>query len=408
LASETEKAKRSVFTDLIKARWGTSASPPLAETIKDYDFESYEDDDEMPFSMPEFDDPVDATGRALDSQPAYDKLINAELMLPQNGEYQPVTVIGRTVGPNGRPKGNYDEVPLMNTMTYNVRFPDSDVKEYSANVISENMLNQVDDEGFSMTKIQCIIDHRTTDEALTIDNMYTVNAQGVKRMRNTTCGWQLLVKWHDNSKQWLSLSILKESNPIEVAEYVKARGIEKEPAFAWWVPYTLRKRDVIIAAVKARARKTTHKYGLEIPQNVNHAHAIDKKNGNNFWAIALQKEMRNVGIAFEILDTNRNVPPGWSKTSGHIIFDIKMTLERKARWVLDGLLTPDADYSTYAGIVSREYVRIALTYASLNDIDVTAADIRNVYIQAPSSRKDFVICGPELGLEHIGKKALIH
>jgi hypothetical protein len=121
--------------------------------------------------------------------------------------------------------------------------------------------------------------------------------------------------WHDNSKQWLSLSILKESNPVEVAEYVKARGIDKEPAFAWWVPYTLRKRDVIIAAVKARARKTTHKYGLEIPQNVNHAHSIDKKNGNNFWALALQKEMRNVGIAFEILDTNRNVPPGWSKTS---------------------------------------------------------------------------------------------
>jgi hypothetical protein len=100
---------------------------------------------------------VDATGRALDSQPAYGKLINAELMLPQNGEYQPVTVIGRTVGPNaGRPEGNYDEVPLMNTMTYDVRFPDGDVKEYSANVISENLLNQVGDKGFSMTKIQCM------------------------------------------------------------------------------------------------------------------------------------------------------------------------------------------------------------------------------------------------------------
>jgi hypothetical protein len=41
----------------------------------------------------------------------------------------------------------------------------------------------------------------------------TTNAQGVKRMRKTTCGWQLLVQWHDGAKQWIPLSVLKESNP---------------------------------------------------------------------------------------------------------------------------------------------------------------------------------------------------
>jgi hypothetical protein len=117
-----------------------------------------------------------------------------------------------------------------------------------------------------------------------------------------------------------------------------------------------------------------------------------------------------VGIAFEILEPPRLVPPGWFKASGHIIFDVKMSLERKARWVLDSHLTPDADYSTYyAGVVSLESVCIVLTYAALNDgLGVTAADICNAYLQAPSSRKDYVICGPEFGLEHAGKKALIH
>eukprot|EP00980_Cylindrotheca_fusiformis_P008933 scaffold1905_cov115-Cylindrotheca_fusiformis.AAC.1 len=75
-----------------------------------------------------------------------------------------------------------------------------------------------------------------------------------------------------------------------------------------------------------------------------------------------------------------------------------MSLERKARWVLNGHLTPDAEYSTFAGVVSRESVGIALTYAALNGVGVWAADIRNAYIQAPSSRKDFIICGPEFGL----------
>ena len=52
-------------------------------------------------------------------------------------------------------------------------------------------------------------------------------------------------------------------------------------------------------------------------------------------------------------------------------------------------------------------MRIALTYAALNYVDVTAADIQNGYLQAPSSEKHFIICGPEFGLEHVGKIALI-
>ena len=44
-------------------------SPPQAETPKDDDeLVPYEDDDEQPFALlPDFDDPVDATGRAIDS-----------------------------------------------------------------------------------------------------------------------------------------------------------------------------------------------------------------------------------------------------------------------------------------------------------------------------------------------------
>ena len=73
----------------------------------------------------------------------------------------------------------------------------------------------------------------------------------------------------------------------------------------------------------------------------------------------------------------------------------------------DGHKTPDPDWSTYAGFVTRDSVRIALTYAALNDLAITAADIKNAYLQAPSSEKHYVICGPEFGLEHVGKVALI-
>ncbi len=96
------------------------------------------------------------------------------------------------------------------------------------------------------------------------------------------------------------------------------------------------------------------------------------------------------------------------KVTGHLVWDVKMDFTRKAWWVLDGHLMPDIIGSTYAGVVSRESVRIAFTYAALNDVDICAADIRNAYLQAPSSQKDFIICGPEFGLENVGKCALIH
>ena len=60
--------------------------------------------------------------------------------------------------------------------------------------------------------------------------------------------------------------------------------IQDEPDFAWWVPFILRKRDRIIAAVKSRIRKATHKYGIEIPNSVEHADEIDNSNQNTFLA----------------------------------------------------------------------------------------------------------------------------
>ena len=83
---------------------------------------------------------------------------------------------------------------------------------------------------------------------------------------------------------------------------------------------------------------------------------------------ALSKEMRNVGVAFELLPTGKPAPHGWKKVTGHLIWDLKMDFTRKARWVLDGHRTPDPIGSTYAGVVSRESVRIAFTYAALNGL----------------------------------------
>ncbi len=123
---------------------------------------------------------------------------------------------------------------------------------------------------------------------------------------------------------------------------------------------------------------------------------------------SLAKKMRNLNIAFEYLEPGEKAPPGWFKASGHIIFDVKMDFTRKAWWVNDGHKTPDSSTLSFAGVVSCESIIIGLTYAALPllGLPVIGGDIQNAYLQAPSSEKHFIVCGPEFGTENDGRVAL--
>jgi hypothetical protein len=61
---------------------------------------------------------------------------------------------------------------------------------------------------------------------------------------------------------------------------------------------------------------------------------------------------------------------------------------------------------TYASVVSRESVRIALTLAALNHLDVTMGNIENAYLSAPITEKVWTVLGTEFG-DDAGKRALI-
>ena len=93
---------------------------------------------------------------------------------------------------------------------------------------------------------------------------------------------------------------LKESYPIEVMEYAVQNQIQDEPAFAWWVPFVQKKRARIISKAKTKYWERTHKFGIEIPKDVEHARRIDEANGNTLWQDAIALEMRDNRIAFEV------------------------------------------------------------------------------------------------------------
>ena len=68
----------------------------------------------------------------------------------------------------------------------------------------------------------------------------------------------------------------------------------------------------------------------------------------------------------------------------HVIWDIKLgeNFRRKARLVAGGHTTETPSSITYSSVVARDSVRIALSIAALNGLDILSCDIQNAYLTA--------------------------
>jgi hypothetical protein len=252
--------------------------------------------------------------------------------------------------------------------------------------------------------MQEIIDHKTTSGALPEEDAYYSTKSGPK-LKRTTRGWRLLVEWKDGS--WVSLADLKDSYPVQVADYALANGLTQEPAFRWWAPFVLKKRERILKKVKTKYWSATHKYGLELLKSVAQALAIDRT-GTDFWRLAIEKEIQNIFPAFSFLENDETqVPPGYQFVETYFVFDVKTDLTRKARLVARGSMTEATKEDTFASVVSRDTVRLFFLLAALNDLDVLSCDIQNAYLAAPNKEKVWTKFSDQLGPEYEGRKAII-
>ena len=155
----------------------------------------------------------------------------------------------------GTPNNN----PYMNTVLYEIKFDDGTSKAYGANIIAKNMWRSVNNEGYQEDSLHSVVDIRFKTNAAKDAFMYDWN--GKRILKKTTRGVDLLVALKSGknpdgtditTKSWIPLKELKESHPLEVAEFAVAHGVDKMPAFKWWVSRTLKKRDAIISSVRKR------------------------------------------------------------------------------------------------------------------------------------------------------------
>ena len=123
----------------------------------------------------------------------------------------------------------------------------------TANLIPESMYVACDDSGNEYVMVDLIVDYRNNYKAITVPDQKVVH-RGRRFMRRSNVGCQMCVQWRDSSTTWKALKDIKESHPIERAEYVVDQEIYHKLSINWWVNAVLNNMLRIISLCKEEKR----------------------------------------------------------------------------------------------------------------------------------------------------------
>jgi hypothetical protein len=166
-------------------------------------YDCYEDDEFSPSKMPDIDDVKNE-----DDVDTYDQYVGAYARVPIGDDILNSKVVRCKREMDGTVRWRSNANSMLETRTYEIEFPDGRSDEYTANVISENMCSQCDDEGRQYSLMEGIIDHKTYGHAIDRADMYIKNGSN-KQVRKTTKGWHLCVERKDGTTSWVCLADLK-------------------------------------------------------------------------------------------------------------------------------------------------------------------------------------------------------
>ena len=196
--------------------------------------------------------------------------IRAKILLPRGNKMARGHVVARSRDANGNVMDRSHTNIILDMQTYQVEFAGGKVTELTANVITESMYTQCDSDGTEYLPLNMLVDYQKDNKSISLSDQQ-ITVQGRPITHKATAGWQICCQWKDGSTSWEKLSELKESHPVQTAEFAVAQGIDHKQAFNWWVKHVLKKRDRIIASIRkwqTRYLKRSHKFGIELPTTV--------------------------------------------------------------------------------------------------------------------------------------------
>ena len=215
--------------------------------------------------------------------------------------------------------------------------------------------------------------------------------------------WNVQVHWEDGSKTWEPLNMVAKDDPVTLATYAKENGLLDTPGWKFLrrIAKNEKKMKRMLNQSRMRSMKTAikYKFGVRVPKNVKEALALDKENGNTLWADAMALEIAQLREynTFKSVGFGAPIPHGYKKIPAHMIFDVKQSGKRKARFVAGGHRTDPPKESVYSSVVSLRSLRLVCFLAELNGLQLMAGDVGNAYLEAHTKEKVCFTAGPEFG-----------
>ena len=114
-----------------------------------------------------------------------------------------------------------------------------------------------------------------------------------------------------------------------------------------------------------------------------------------FGKDTIKLKMKNSRVAFKLCQKGQKAPVGHTKITFHLIFDLKLDMTQKGRYVAGGHINDVPTYMTYSSVFICDTVWIGFLVASLSNLDVLAGNIKNFFLEDPTEENIFFYAGDE-------------
>ena len=251
------------------------------------------------------------------------------------------------------------------------------------------------------------------------------------------------VSWSGGNTTWEHLKDMREDYPRMTAQYIVGNKVSRSKRggdrVLQWAKKVVRDLDRTVRRVtklydiflddhdevrmtrrvqkgskkgrKKFSNAPVFKYGIEVPKTPEHAVKLDNENGNTCWKDAIDKEIKALldleCFEFHPAGHHTTLGEGWQRTTLHMVFDVKQSLQQKCRLVAGGHLVDMMDIQVYSSTVKSISVQLLHVISHKANLEQLCGDIGNAFPNAYTNEKVYIAkAGIEFG-ELAGKCIII-
>ena len=136
------------------------------------------------------------------------------------------------------------------------------------------------------------------------------------------------------------------------------------------------------------------KYGIEVPNNPQHSMQLDEKNSNIFCKDAIDKEIKALlqmdCFEFHPAGYHMTLIEGWQRTTLHMVFGVKQSLQLKFSMVAGGHLVDMLDIQVYSSTVKSICMQLLRVISHKANLEQLCVDIGNEFPNSYTNKEVYI------------------